>query len=125
MAPPYPKRLTIDKSPRKYEFDLLGELKNVFVNIPLFQTIKDVLIDAKFVKELCLRNPGRNKKDPPSIQVIRKITYLMLGKVFMTKYLDPRSPVVKVHINNILIPNTLIDLGSTINIMTRETMEKI
>jgi hypothetical protein len=43
----------------------------------------------------------------------------------MTKYTYPRIPIVDVHINNTLIPNTLIDLGVAINVTTRETMEKL
>jgi hypothetical protein len=31
----------------------------------------------------------------------------------------------QVHINGILVPNTLIDLGETINIMTKKTMEQL
>jgi hypothetical protein len=44
--------------------DILGELRNVCVKVPLFQDIKDVLIYAKVVWELCLKKPGRKKKDP-------------------------------------------------------------
>jgi hypothetical protein len=49
----------------------------------------------------------------------------MLGKIFMAKYMDPGSSVVKVNINNTSITNNLVDLGATINIMTKETMEKL
>lgn len=49
----------------------------------------------------------------------------MLGKVISHKYLDPDSPIMDVHINNILVPNTLLDLGAPINVMTRETMLKL
>jgi hypothetical protein len=49
----------------------------------------------------------------------------MLGKIFMDKYMDPGSLVVKVNINNTSIVNTLEDLGAAINVMTKETMEKI
>jgi hypothetical protein len=49
----------------------------------------------------------------------------MLGKIFMAKYMDPRSLVVKFNINDTSIANTLVDLGATINIMTKETMEKL
>ena len=41
------------------------------------------------------------------------------------KYLYHGIPVVDVHINGIMVPNTLIDLGATINVMTRETMLKL
>jgi hypothetical protein len=43
----------------------------------------------------------------------------------MAKYMDPRSLVVKVNINNTSITNTRINLGATINVMTKETMEKL
>jgi hypothetical protein len=49
----------------------------------------------------------------------------MLGRIFTAKYSDPGSPIVDVQINDVLIPNTLINLGDAINIMTRETMENI
>jgi hypothetical protein len=76
-------------------------------------------------EELCLKNPGRKKKDPPTVQVIGQLADLMLGNIFTTKYTDPKSPIVDVYINNIHISNTLIDLGVSINVMTRETMEKL
>jgi hypothetical protein len=49
----------------------------------------------------------------------------MLGNIFSTKYTDLGSPIVDVHISNICISNTLIDLGYIINVMTKETMEKL
>eukprot|EP00253_Pinus_taeda_P026709 PITA_26709 len=49
----------------------------------------------------------------------------MMGKVTMQKYVDPGSPIVKTTINGIEIPNTLIDLGAAINIMSRQTMEQL
>jgi hypothetical protein len=58
-----------------------------------------------------------------SLLVPQKST--MLGKVFVAKYMDPGSLVVKVNINNTSISNTLVDLGAAINIMTKETMEKL
>jgi len=49
----------------------------------------------------------------------------MLGKNFIAKYVDLKIPVVSININNTPVPNTLIDLGETINIMTKETRENI
>jgi hypothetical protein len=49
----------------------------------------------------------------------------MLGKLIVPKYLDPGSPLVNLHIKNTLVHNTLIDLGATINTMTRDTMMKL
>jgi len=49
----------------------------------------------------------------------------MMGKIAMQKYVDPGSPIFKTHINGIEIPDTLINLEATINIMTRQTMEQL
>jgi len=49
----------------------------------------------------------------------------MLGQVICPKYLDPRSPVVYVHINGTIFPHDLIDLGAAINVMTKDTMLKL
>lgn len=49
----------------------------------------------------------------------------MLRRVIFPKYLDPCIIVVHVHIEEIMVPNTLINLGASINVMTRETMLKL
>lgn len=49
----------------------------------------------------------------------------MLGQVVFPKYLDPGRPIGDVHIDGIIVPHILIDLGATINVMTKETMLKL
>jgi hypothetical protein len=56
--PPFPERLLIEKSIVQSEFDIMTELRNVCVKIPLLQEIKDVPIYAKTIKELCIKKPG-------------------------------------------------------------------
>ena len=48
----------------------------------------------------------------------------MMGNTLAAKYSDPSSPVVKVQINGVSLSNTLIDLGDSINVMTKQTMER-
>jgi hypothetical protein len=78
--PPYPGRLTIEKSTKQYEFDFCGELKNVCVKITLFQAIKYVPIYAKYVRELCLKKSGRKQKYPPIVRpkTIKVVPLLIL-----------------------------------------------
>ena len=71
------------------------------------------------------QTPGRHKIDAPTINVIAQLSELMLGQVICLKYLDPRIPIVDVHINGTMIPHTLIDLGAAINVMTKDTMLKL
>ena len=105
--------------------ELLGELKHLCVKIPLLQAIKDVSIYNRLIKEKCFRHLERRKRDAPTINVIGQLADLMLGQVICPKYLDPVSLVVDVHINGTMISHTLIDLGATINVMTKDTMLKL
>ena len=57
--------------------------------------------------------------------MVGQLSDLMLEKVIFPKYLDHDSPVVDVHIDGVIVPNTMIDLGAGINIMTKETMLKL
>ena len=55
QTPPFPERLVKEKfSISLLEFDVLDELTNVCVKIPLLQAIKDIPIYTKKIKELCL-----------------------------------------------------------------------
>lgn len=120
--PPFPERLSMTVQPTPEETELLGELKLLCVKIPLLQAIKDVPIYNRLIKEKCFRNLGRRKRYAPTIG---QLSDLMLGQVIYPKYLDPGSLVVDVHINGTMILHTLIDIGSTISVMTNDTMLKL
>eukprot|EP00253_Pinus_taeda_P007596 PITA_07596 len=128
-TPPFPERLQIDKGVEKQilfpDDDFLDELKNVCIKIPLLQAIKEIPILAKTIKELSLKRPGRKPRNTRKIHLVGKIADIMMGKVTMQKYVDPGSPIVKTTINGVEIPNTLIDLGAAINIMSKQTMEHL
>lgn len=59
QTPPFPERLLIEKPIAQSKFDIINELKNGNVKIPLLQEIKDVMIYAKTIKEICIKKPGR------------------------------------------------------------------
>jgi hypothetical protein len=124
--PPFPDRLTQAKLPMPLpQFDVLDELKNVYIKIPLLQAIKDIPIYTKAIKELCLKKPTKKRFDSQTIHVIGNLAGLMTNTISMEKYVDPGIPRVTTIINNIPIPNTLIDLGAAINVMTLETMKTL
>ena len=58
--PPYPERLTLQNIVEQPQFNLLGELKNLYVKIPLLQALHDVPIYAKTVRDLCVRKQVEN-----------------------------------------------------------------
>ena len=104
------------------EFDVLDELKNVCVKIPLLQSIKDIPIYTKSIKELCSKKTNKRKKDPPTIHVIGNLASLMLNTITVEKYVDLGILMATITINNFSISKTLIGLGAVINVMTLETM---
>ena len=60
------------------KYDILNELKNSYVKIPLLHTIKDIPIYSKVIKELCIKIPGKKHKDPLKIHVIGEMFECMI-----------------------------------------------
>ena len=112
----------MSKSIPQAEFDLLGELQNLFVKIPLLEAMKDVPIYAKTLREYCSKKPAKKSKNPLTIHVMGKLSYFMMGKSMPEKYGDLGNPILIVQINGVHIPNVLVDLGASINVITTETM---
>jgi hypothetical protein len=100
-------------------------LKNICVNIPLLQAIKDIPIYNKVVKELCIKKSGRKQKDPPTIHLVGGLSEYISEQPKLAKYGNPGNPIATITINEVSIGNTLIDLGATINVMTTTTLEQL
>ena len=100
------------------QFNLLRELKKLYVKIPLPQALHDVPIYARTVRDLCVIKPGRKPRDPSTVHVIGKLSELIMGKTLLAKYDDIGNPTITVEIGNAHIPNVLVDLGAAINVMT-------
>jgi hypothetical protein len=123
--PPYLERLSFKKPIIHSEFDLINELRNACIKFPLLHVIKDIPIYAKTIRELCLKKHRTKKIELKTIQFIEKSTDLMTWKTFIEKYQNPCNPIVSFHINGIHFLDALIDLGETINTMTKQTMEQL
>ena len=65
QAPPYPEILQEKKTYTSEEKELLWELKKLCIKIPLLQDLKDVPIFNKYIKEECIRRPGRKRREYP------------------------------------------------------------
>lgn len=92
----------------------------MYVRIPLLQALKGVPIYAKTMRDLCIKKPGRKPKDLATIHVMGKLSELMSTKPLLTKYNDLVNPTVTIYINDQRIANALINLGATINVMTKD-----
>jgi len=64
--PRFPERLKIDEGVEKqillFDYDMLDELKSVFIKILLLQAIKEIPIFAKTIGDLSIKKPGIKRK---------------------------------------------------------------
>jgi hypothetical protein len=120
---PFLERLALTKMPEPPAFNVLGELQNLYVKIPLLQALRDVPIYARTMRDICVEKPGRKTKDPLTVHVMGDLSTLMSGKTPPFKYGDPGHPTVTVQVGKTIIPRVLVDLGAAINIMTLETLQ--
>jgi len=95
-SPPFLERLMIPKPIIYPDFDLVGELKNICIKIPLLQAIQDIPIYAQTIKELCVKKHARKAKTSPTIHILGTLSDLILGGETPIKYEDLGNPIVTV-----------------------------
>ena len=110
---PYPHRL---RAPNKVNnHSKIYELfKQVKLNIPLLDAIKQIPSYAKFLKDLCMvkRKLGVNKE----AFMIEQSTSLIRNN-FPPKYKDPGSPTISIVVGNSRLGHALVDLGASVNLL--------
>eukprot|EP00253_Pinus_taeda_P017006 PITA_17006 len=124
-SPPFPERLVIPRPVQYPDFDILGELQNLYIKIPFLQAIQDIPIYGKTIKELCIKKSRRNTTTNPRVQVVGTLSDLLSGKETPIKYEDSGNPIVTVQISGQTLTNALVDLGAAINILTTSTCQKL
>lgn len=117
--------MALSKQIPQDEFDLLGKLQNLFVNIPLLQAMRGLPIYAKTLREYFGKKPRKKSRDPLTIHVMGKLSDFMMGKSMLVKYGDPGNPTLTVQINGVEIPNVLVDSGASINVIIVESMHAL
>ena len=113
MPPPFPQALRGKKGVNN-PYEILEVLRQVKVNILLLDTIKQVPMYAKFLKDLCTVKRGLNvnKKSFLSEQVSAIIQCKTL-----VKYKDPGCPIISVNIGGTCMEKALLDLGASVNLL--------
>jgi hypothetical protein len=46
-------------------------------------------IYSKVIKELCIKNPGRKQKDPPTVHLVGELSEYISEQPRVTKYANP------------------------------------
>ena len=113
IPPPFPQALR-GKKKASQQAGILEVLRQVKVNIPLLDIIKQVLAYAKFLKDLCTikKGLGIEKKAFLTEQVSA-----IIQSRNPVKYKDPGSPTILVNIGGNCIDKSLLDLGASVNLL--------
>ena len=113
MPPPFPQALR-GKKKASEQASIMEVIRQMKVNIPLLDMIKQVSTYAKFLKDLCTvkKGLGIDKKTFLTEQVSSIIQCKTL-----VKYKDPRSPTISVNIGGTCIDKALLDLGASVNLL--------
>ena len=102
--------------------EILEVLRQVKVNIPLLDIIKQVPTYAKFLKDLCTVKRGLNidQKAFLTEQVSAIIQYKT-----PVKYKDPSCPTISVNIGGTCVEKALLDLGASVNLLPYSVYKKL
>ena len=112
IPPPFPALR--GKKKTSQQAGILEVLRQVKVNIPLLDIIKQVPAYAKFLKDLCTikKGLGIEKKAFLTEQVSA-----IIQSRNPVKYKDPGSPTISVNIGGNCIDKSLLDLGASVNLL--------
>ena len=113
IPPPFPQALKCKKKVSN-QTEILKVLRQVKVNIPLLDMIKQVPTYAKFLKDLCTMKRGLNV-DKKAL-FTEQVSAIIQSKT-PVKYKDPGSPTISVNIGGTCIDKALLDLGASVNLL--------
>ena len=110
---PYPHRLRAPKKVNNHS-EIYELFKQVKVNIPLLDAIKQISSYAKFLKDLCTikRKLGVDK----DAFMTEQSTSLIRNNL-PPKYKDLGSPTISIVVGNSKLGHALVDLGASVNLL--------
>ena len=113
IPPPFPQALR-SKKKASQQAGILEVLRQVKVNIPLLDIIKQVPAYAKFLKDLCTIKKGLGIEKKAFLT--EQVNSIIQSKN-PVKYKDPGSPTISVNIGGTCIDKALLDLGASVNLL--------
>ena len=111
--PPFPQALR-NKKKAINQTEILEVLRQVKVNIPLLDMIKQVPSYAKFLKDLCTMKRGLNVNKKAFLT--EQVSAIIESKT-PVKYKNPGCPTISVNIGGTCVEKALLDLGASVNLL--------
>ena len=112
VPPHFPQALR-KKKKSVNQTEILEILRQVKVNIPLLNMIKQVPMYEKFLKDLCTVKRGFNVNKKAFFT--EQVSAIIECKT-PVKYKDPGCPTISINIGGTCVEKALLDLGASVNL---------
>ena len=113
-TPPHFPQALRNKKKTINQTEILEVLRQVKVNIPLLDMIKQVPTYAKFLKDLCMLKRGLNVNKKAFLT--EQVSAIIECET-PVKYKDPGCPTISVNIGGTCVEKALLDLGASANLL--------
>ena len=121
VPPPFPQVLRKKKN-FVNQTEMLEVLRQVKLNIPLLDMIKQVPTYAKFLKDLCKVKKGHNVNKKAFLT--EQVSAIIECKT-PVKYKDPGCPTISVNIGGISVEKAPLNLGASVNLLPYSMYKKL
>lgn len=111
---PFPQRLVQQKESNQYN-EMLEMFKQVNINIPFLEAIKQIPAYAKFLKDLCTQKWKHHVHKRPFLT--EQVSSIIQNKT-PPKFNDLGSPTITCTIGVHTIDRDLLDLGASVNLLS-------
>ena len=118
---PFPQRLIPAKPQDKYQ-EFLEVFKQVKINIPLLDAIKQIPSYAKFLKDLCT---VKRKIHVQKKAFLTENVSAIINHGMPKKYKDPGCPTISCMIGDHRVKHALLDLGASVNLIPFSVYEQL
>lgn len=118
---PFPHRLTKSKNELLHS-EMYEVFKQVKINIPLLDAIKQVPSYAKFLKDLCTIKRRHHVKERAFMN--EQASAILQFKT-PPKYKDPGCPTISCYIGDHRIDQALLDLGASVNLLPYSVYQQL
>ena len=113
-TPPHFPQALKGKKKAINQAEILEVLRQVKVNIPLLDMIKQVPTYVKFLKDLCIVKRGLNVDKKAFLT--EQVSAVIQCKT-PVKYKDPGCPTISVNISGTCVEKALLKLGASVNLL--------
>jgi hypothetical protein len=96
--------------------EMMEIFKQVQINIPIIDAIRQIPSYAKFLKDLCTQKCRMRTRSPEKILLTEQVSSLIQHTV-PTKIKDPGAPTISCIIGHHAIEKALLDLGAGVNLL--------